>query len=212
MVNTSYPWRDGRSLSDVLADSRGWLCKRRIIEDGGGASESAIAAAEARLGRPLPDDIRELHRCFRFMRIFSADGPEDFGLYSIEQDEISWERPTDAIPAQDWENAEALLIGQNHYGDSLFWVTGHRTQPDGCIGICDHELAIGNLQFAIMARSLAEFIAKIVIVGGLTGAFEYELELDDDWEPLEQRLGLAALTLISNEYDELNPSALQGPS
>lgn len=209
-----FPWRDNRPLKQVLAASRPWLRKQHIIASGGGYSEADIADAEKRMGRSLPLEIQEFYRSMCPVRIFSDDGPEEFGLYQLAQTELRWEvlGHEDAIPFEDWARAEGLAFGQTLYGDPIFWVRGHRSQPDGCIMIFDHEQAMGDVHFAIFARSLGEFLNKIVFLKGLDGGNAVD-ELDDEefldseedelLETMEQDDD--KYKLLVAEYRELNP-------
>jgi hypothetical protein len=82
MTPTTLPWRDSRSLKQVLASSRAWFKTKHIIEAGGGYSENEIAAVDRRLARPLPSEIREFYRTVRPVPIFSEDGPSEFGFFT----------------------------------------------------------------------------------------------------------------------------------
>lgn len=215
MAADVYPWRDNRPLKQVLATSRPWLKKKQIIASGGGYSDAEIARAEQRIGRPLPLEISEFYRAVRPLEIFSDDGPAGFGFYQIQQPELCWKMlgHDDAVPVEDWANAQGLSFGQSLYGDPIFWVKGHRTQPDGCIMIFDHEQAIGDVYFAILARSLSEFLGKIVFLNGLDGGDPLEDLEDDQILNSEDDELLAILNqdgdkyeLFRKEYRELNPT------
>jgi hypothetical protein len=215
VAKATYPWRDRRSLAQVLADTRPWLARKRIIEKGGGGCPGSIlTVAEKRLKRPLPPELREFFFAVRPVKIFAEPGPSDFGFYRPEQPELQWHSLSQWPPQPDWIRAEGLAIGQSLYGDLLLWVTGHRTHPSGCIVVNDHELAMGDLPNPVIARSLSEFIAKVVHVKGLTPG-NLDDDLDDDDEDIDglggldedDPFGLVASELFNQEYAELNPTS-----
>lgn len=219
MAWVNYPWRDNRSLEQVLAESRAWLTNERIIAVGLGFNDVEIAAAERRLRRPFPEEVRELYRTYRPVRVFSKDGPEEFGFYQLDQLELRWESlgHDDAVPVEDWARAEGLVIGQSLYGDPIFWVRGHRTRPDGCVMVFDHELAMGDLFFAVVARSLAEFVGKVVCLRGLNGRPDSLEDLTDhpilnakDEDLMSIVNADSRLDLFKAEYAELNPTSKAG--
>ena len=227
MAKSTFPWRHGRPLSKVLADSRRWLQRKRIIKKGGGCRESTLAAAEKRLGQPLPADVREFHREIQPITMFkdgdlNDDGPEEFYFFSPDQAEMKWHSLSKWVPSSDWSRAQGLAIGQTGYGDTLFWVRGHRVHADGCIAVDDHELSMGDLQYAVLARSLSELIAKMVHLKGLSPGLTDDL---DDWDDDEEDndgddglgedegddiFGSADQDLFDREYGELNPASTKG--
>lgn len=224
MAKSSFPWRDGRSLRQVLAESRRWLERKRIIQKGGGLQESVLAAAEKRLGQPLPGVVRQFLLEVQPIPMFrdgelNEDGPDEFYFYRPEHSEFRWHALCGWMPQSDWSEAQGLAIGQTGYGDALYWVKGHRIHPDGCIAVDDHEVAMGDLQCAVLARSLSEFIAKVVHLKGLDpGALDYDLdnfagdEEDEgtDGGDEEDVFGLAGQKLFDEEYAELNATSKKG--
>jgi hypothetical protein len=223
VAKSTFPWRDGRPLSNVLADSRRWLQRKRIIRNGGGCRESVLADAEKRLGQPLPSDVREFHREAQPVPMFkdgdlSDDGPGEFYFYSPDQPQMKWHSLSEWVPSPDWSRAQGLAIGQTGYGDTLFWVKGHRVHQDGCIAVDDHEISIGDLQYAVLARSLSELIAKVVRLKGLSpglGDDLDDLEDEDEDDDLgedegDDVFGLADQDLFDREYGELNRASEKG--
>ena len=94
---------------------------------------------------------------------------------------------------------------------------GHRVHPDGCVAVFDHELAMGDLPYFVVARSLSEFIAKVVHCKGLSPGGDDDDDLDDfeDGEGEDgegEDIDLLAdldndvenMTLFFREYAELN--------
>jgi hypothetical protein len=219
LAEPTFPWRDGRSLGQVLEDGRPWLQRRRIIRKGGGSRASAVAAADKRLGEPLPRDVRDFLLAIQPVPMFKddldEDGPSEFFFYGPEPPELRWQSLAEWAPKPDWIGARGLAIGQTGYGDGLYWVTGHRVHRDGCIAVFDHELAMGDLPYFVVARSLSEFIAKVVHSKGLSPGGDDEDDLDD-FEDDDQGDDMDLLAdldndvenmrLFAKEYAELNPA------
>jgi hypothetical protein len=215
-------------LREVLAECRRWLVRKRIVKKGGGCGEVELTAAEKRMGRRLPADVRAFLEEVRPIPMFkdgelNEDGPSEFFFYEPEQPEMRWRSLAEWGPSADWRGAEGLAIGQTGYGDALFWVRGHRVHPDGCVAVDDHEVAMGDLRYAVLARSLSELIAKVVHLKGLSPGL-----LDDDFDDVEDEdgedfagdeleeedggdtFGLAEQELFDREYGELNPTSKKG--
>ena len=215
MAKSKFPWRNGRSLAAVLAESRPWLQSKRIIREGGGCRASALAAAGERLGQPLPPDIHQFLLALKPIPMFengafSDDGPSEFFFYGPLQPELRWEPLAEWEPKADWAGARGLAFGQTAYGDGLYWVIGHRTQPDGCIAVFDHELAMGDLMSFVIARSLPEFISKVVHARGLSPGDDDDMDdfEDDDADLLADiHVDVENLRLFAKEYAELNPTS-----
>ena len=210
MAKSKFPWRDGRSLGQVLADSRPWLQRRRIIAKGAGSRPSALAGAEKRLGQPLPRDVHEFLQSAQPIPMFrdgklNEDGPPEFFFYGPGQSELRWESLAEWMPKPDWSNARGLAIGQTGYGDMLYWVAGHRVHPDGCIAVFDHELAMGDLPYFVVARSLSEFIAKVVYCKGLSPGGDDDDEDLENFDLADFENDANNMGLFANEYAELNP-------
>src|SRR5688500_15422495 len=111
MTAMTFPWRTDSSLAAVLATSRPSLEKNRIIAKGGGHSDAELDAAEQRLGRPLPSDVREFYGMIRPVALdwLDDDAPGEFGFYQLEDFQCL---PLAEETLPDWDNAEVLLIGQ----------------------------------------------------------------------------------------------------
>jgi hypothetical protein len=86
--------------------------------------------------------------------------------------------------------------------------------PDGCIAVFDHERAMGDLLCFVVARSLSEFIAKVVHCKGLSPGGDAEDDLDDFADDEGEEIDLLAdwdndaenMKLFAREYAELNPA------
>src|SRR5437867_755885 len=90
-MNTDpYPWRKSEDLADTLAGVRPVFASLGVVAPIAGCTESEIAAAEQRLTRPLPPDVRAFYRAMRPMELFSDDRKE-FGFYTIGSNELSWQ-------------------------------------------------------------------------------------------------------------------------
>jgi hypothetical protein len=79
-----YPWRDGRTVTEVVAAHRSLLVSIGMIEKGPGHRHAELAAWQKRLGQPVPDEVIELYLAARPRR---AGEHTDFP--SIELFEIS---------------------------------------------------------------------------------------------------------------------------
>ena len=170
------------------------------------------------LGGPLPPDVREFLLAVQPIPTFAdgkpnQDGPTEFFFYGPDRPELRWESLAGWAPKPDWIGARGLAIGQTGYGDGLYWVTGHRLHPDGCIAMSDDELAMGDLPCFVVARSLAEFIAKVVHSKGLSPGGGDADDLDD-FEDEGEDIDLLAdldddvenMPAVRGEYAELNPA------
>jgi len=210
----------------VIADSRPWLVRKRLIKKGGGCSPAVLEAAAKRVKGALPAEVREFLFLVEPISMFKEgelndEGPGEFFFYHPKQSEFKWHSLVEWVPQTDWSGARGLAIGQSGYGDAIFWVMGHRAHPDGCIAVHDHEVAMGDLQCAVFARSLSEFIAKIVCLKGLSPDAmddDYDDLIDDDEEPEEEDLAdnlegmfdFAGQEMFDEEYGELNPTSERG--
>jgi hypothetical protein len=187
MGQHNYPWREPKDLAAVLADVRPVLASLGIVEGTEGCSEPEIAAAEQRSPRPFPDDVRAFYRAMRPTELFAPGTRKEFGFYTLESKELTWKSTEGAEPAEDWDGAQGLFLGQSAFGDPFWWVEGHRTAPNGSIFLLDHE---GNLSEEVMfvhfARSFREFLAKLAYFRALDSMPRHEL--------------------FRREYLELNPS------
>lgn len=185
-----YPWRRDHEIGEALAVAAPVLVSLGVAEPGGGYSAMEIAAAEQRLGRPVPGDVREFYRAVKPTKMFDADDRKEFGFYRLDAPELAWRSMEQADPADDWKGAIGLALGQSTYGDPFWWVEGHRTIPDGAIVLLDHEGTISeDVMFAYFARSFREFIGKVAYFRSLFAKGQ---------DPL-----------FRQEYAELNPVATQ---
>jgi hypothetical protein len=187
MNDSLYPWRQPKDLAVVLAEVRPVLASLGVVTETGGCSESEIAAAEQRLSRPFPADVRAFYRAMRPTELFSNNARKEFGFYTIDAQELSWQSMQGAEPAEDWVGAQGLFLGQSVFGDPFWWAEGHRTAPDGSIFLLDHEGQLSeDVMFVHFARSFREFLAKLAYFKNLDSTPEDEL--------------------FRGEYLELNPS------
>lgn len=182
-----YPWRRYRDMGEALAVAVPVLVSLGVVEPGGGCSAVEVAAAEHRLGRPLPGEVREFYRAVRPRDLFAADNRNEFGFYPLDSKELTWRAMEGAGPSEDWSGATGFALGQSRGGDPFWWVDGHRTIPDDGVVLLDHQLQTSDVMFAYFARSFREFIGKVAYFRNL-----YSPEHD---------------SLFRQEYVELNPAA-----
>ena len=202
-----FPWRDGRPLEAVLADARPWLLQHRIIRRAT-PELKAVADLETKLGRPLPDELRTLWSLVVPNPSDADEKPIDFS-FEPPDGNVSWQSLAgdEFKPPENWINANGLAIGQTVLGDDIYYTLGHRVYPQGCLVLFSHDAANGGLLLAVIARSLAELISKVVHLNGIRS--DGGEELDDQpagrWPlPLTGRQKQA---LYDAEFAELNPAA-----
>lgn len=188
METDSYPWRRRQEFSEVLAFARPVFISLKVVEPIRGCTDAEIAAAEQRMQRPLPLDVREFYRAMRPTELFSGDDRKEFGFYTIGSTELDWRTMEGAEPAEAWVGATGLALGQSAFGDPFWWVEGHRSLPVGSIVLLDHDGGLGgDIMFVHFARSFREFLAKVAYFKNLYSPTQ---------DPVFQR-----------EYLELNPPA-----
>jgi hypothetical protein len=187
MTDQPYPWRTNANIRDVLAAVRPTFVSLAVVEPIGGCSEEEIAKAERRLGRSLPQPVREFYQAMRPTEVLGGE-PKEFGFYPLGSTELAWRSMEGAEPAADWISSRGLALGQSTYGDPFWWVEGHRVISNGSIVLLDHEGGLGgDVMFVHFARNFAEFLAKVAYFRDL-----YPPPGD---------------ALFQQEYAELNPSA-----
>jgi hypothetical protein len=205
-MSDTYPWRDGRTVREVIDANRGLLVKTGIIDPGDGYSAAEIRAVEQRIGKHLPSDVKELYAAARPRQV-GLDPWPSIGLFKPDiDDDVRWYRLLDDQPhpidlvaggdlvgLEDFKRIEGLMLGGNPFFDRLFWVRGHSRIADGCIILTDHE---NDYPLPIVARSLAEYLARICFFGG-TDLVTYPGQRDDF--PLDDVMPFA------REFAELNP-------
>lgn len=163
MTAQNYPWRETRMIGEALSAVGPVFAELGVIAWAGGCAESEIAAAEGRMGRALPGDVRAFYRAMRPLELFDGgDGRREFGIYPLESKELEWRSMEEAEPAEDWASATGLALGQSVFGDPFWWVEGHRTIPEGGIVLLNHGGGVhGDLMFVYYARSFCEFLGKV---------------------------------------------------
>jgi hypothetical protein len=187
MSTQVYPWRVTGDFAQIVNLARPVLVGLGVVSADGGASESEIAAAEARMGRPLPGDVRAFHAAMRPMELFERGSRREFGFYPLGSAEFVWHSMEGAEPVEEWTAAQGLRLGQSAFGDPFWWIEGHRSLPNGTIVMMDHDGGLGgDAPFVCFARTFGEFIAKIAHFKGL-------------YAP-------AGDPLFASELRELNPS------
>jgi hypothetical protein len=187
MDHDKYPWRAPKDLVTVLVEVRPVLTSLGVVAESGGCSEPEIVAAEQRLSRPFPDDVRAFYGAMRPTELFTAGERKEFGFYTIGSKELMWKSMEGAEPAEDWVGARGLFIGQSAFGDPFWLAEGHRNAPQGTVFVLDHDGGLGGeIIFVQFARSFREFLLKVA-------HFKNLYSTPDD-------------ELFRREYVELNPS------
>jgi hypothetical protein len=203
----TYPWRDGRTVTEVIHANRDTLVRAGIIESGGGGCSAAeIDAVHQRVGRDLPADVRELYACARPRHPTATHFPGVALFAPGSEAEVRWydllgdaPQPIDLIKGgapvglDDFADAEGFMLGGTPYFDRLFWVRGHARLANGCVVLTDHE---DDYALPVVARSLAEYLARLCFFGGVDLAAYPGARKD---VPLDHAL------LFAREFVELNP-------
>jgi hypothetical protein len=155
-------------MGEALAVAGPVLVSLGVIESGGGYSAVEVAAAEHRLGRPLPGEVREFYRAVRPSKWAGQADRKAFGFYPLDSVAIGWIWSESAEPPAEWARASALALGQTRSGHAFWHVEGHGTLPDGGIVLVDQQPAAGgSVTFTCFARSFREFIGKVAYFRGL---------------------------------------------
>jgi hypothetical protein len=210
-MSKGYPWRDRRTVTQVVNDHRDLLVRAGMIEEGPGHSAKEIQEFRAGQAEPAPPELIELYRAARPRQI-GADHWPNIGLFTLSDEEPRWhalleERPhpidiiwwrdepvPEDVEAQ-WRTAKGFELGGTPFFDRLFILKGHASVPDGSILLTDHE---SDHPMAIVARSLAEYLARFCHFDGLD-LIAYPGECES--YPREMVMTLA------REYMELNPQS-----
>jgi hypothetical protein len=174
------------TLEQVLTDAAKFFAEADLSQKASPRSKSPqaftaeeIKAAESRLGRALPDDLREFYK--RIRPVSECPDP-DYGVVGIQpldDDDLQWldsqesrarvfdllGESVDLIPGLD--KADILLIGYTPFGDWLLYCENLKGHPDGTIVLTDHDgdgvIIVGESFRSWLARySFFEFEPSIV--------------------------------------------------
>jgi hypothetical protein len=150
------------------------LIERGLATERRGASEKEIIAAEGRLGRPLPDDLR-----FFFLHVTPVPespllGGGFVGFQPIGDPDLTWLDDPDlreeklwVCPSADcwldgWQTARLLVVGYTDFGDWLLWCDGLSNRATGTIVLTDHE---GENNPIVLGDSLAQWLGRYSTFG-----------------------------------------------
>ena len=162
MSTEAYPWRQAADFHGVLDSARPVLVAMGVVSAAGGCNGNEISAAEAKVGRALPAEVRDFYAAMRPTDVFETGSPRGFGFYPIGSAELVWQPMEGAEPPEDWTSAQGLALGQSAFGDPFWWIEGHRSLPNGSIVLLDHDGGLcGDIPFVCFARTFGEFVAKI---------------------------------------------------
>ncbi len=206
-----YPWRDGRTVTQVVKDHRELLVRIGMIEEGTGHTKPEIKKFEARLKEPAPPEVIELYRAARPRYMGEPNWP-DVGLFTLTDEDLRWhelmeerphpidiiwwrDEPVEEHVKKQWSNAKGFKLGGTPYFDRLFVLRGHASVADGSILLTDHE---GDYAMVIVARSLPEYLARLCYFEGID-LISYPAERD--------KLPKEKVVQLAREYVELNPKS-----
>jgi hypothetical protein len=197
-------WRFSR-LEDALDEVPDALVEGGLATEQRGVSEAVLAAVDARLGRPIPDDLRQFYRrvtpvptCpYKESGFVGFQPADDADLRWIGPHELKselWTTPYEHNWLKGWQSAYVLVFGYTPFGDSLLWCEGLHDRPPGTIVLTDHD---GTFNPVVLGESFAQWIARY----RYSGLVEYailEAGLDPD---RTTRFATAFLT----DHVRLNP-------
>jgi len=197
-------WR-GVSIEQAVDRCADGLVMRGLATETHGYSAAVLSAADRRLGRPMPAELRAFYS--RINPVSECPDPE-YGLVGFQppdDDDLTWlddpmVRENKLWVMQDeacwidgWADAKLLIIGYTPFGDILLWADGLTNRPTGTIVLTDHESDDNPI---ILADSLGEWIARYDAFG-LTEFAIAPAGLDD----IDQKMALAFV----EDYLRLNP-------
>jgi hypothetical protein len=130
-----------------------WRLSSQHHELAAGASEAELAAAEADLGRSLPEAARALYRL--------TDGASLLGVnlrvYPLREEELGLVTASEWLRSVEWTIPEELVVfGDNGSDDSFgLWLPRKRQEDDPAPVI---QIAEGGEGFAVAGTSLVPFL------------------------------------------------------
>ena len=210
-MSEDYPWRDGRTVRQVVEDDRELLVRLRMIEEGPGHSEREIESFNARLTERAPPEVIELYRAAR-TRQLELEEWENIGLFRMMEEDVEWyellkdrphpidiiwwpDEPVKEEVTKQWGEAKGFMFGGTPFFDRLFIIKGHASVCDGSIVLTNHE---SDYPMVIVARSLAEYLARLCYFGG-ADLISFPGERD--------RFPKKKVMQLAQEYVELNPES-----
>jgi hypothetical protein len=145
------------------------LVKRGLATKARGASEKAITAAQKRLGRPLPDELRAFYRKVTPVPECTQFGGGSVGFQPVGDPDLMWlddpqvrEEKLWVVPSGEcwlkgWTTARLLVIGYTEFGDWLLWCDGLAGRKPGTIVLTDHEGATNPI---VLGDSFAQWLGR----------------------------------------------------
>jgi len=167
-IDATPAWRTV-TIEETMQKVAGPLVKRGLATKDRGSSAKAISAAEKRLDRPLPDDMRTFYRHVTPLPECTQFGGGSVGFQPIGdldltwldepslREEKLWVGPQGECWLDGWDNAHLLVIGYTEFGDWLLWCGGLAGRPNGTIVLTDHEGADNPI---VLGDSLAQWLAR----------------------------------------------------
>jgi hypothetical protein len=160
-------WRYS-TLEDSVEEAADALVKGGLATEQRGASESVLTAADARLGRPIPEDLRYFYRrvtpvssCpfkeFGFVGFRPADDPDLQWITPQALKSKLGTTPYEHNWLKGWQAAHVLVFGYTPFGDSLLWCDGLEGRPSGTIVLTDHE---GSFNPVVLGDSFSQWLAR----------------------------------------------------
>jgi SMI1 / KNR4 family (SUKH-1) len=167
-IGPAMPWRSV-TIEEVLDQAAEPLVKRGLATPQRGASEKAIQAADKRLGRPLPDELRAFYRRVTPVPECPAFGLGSVGFQPVEDPDLTWlddpelrEEKLWVVPLgkcwlKGWAKARLLVIGYTEFGDWLLWCEGLSGRPAGTVVLTDHE---GEDNPVVLGDAFAQWLGR----------------------------------------------------
>jgi hypothetical protein len=161
-------WRS-LNIEEALDLAAKPLIARGLATKGRGASEKKIRAADKRIGRPLPDELKAFYRRVTPVSQCTSFGFGSVGFQPIEDFDLTWlddpelrQNKLWVIPSSDcwldgWETARLLVIGYTEFGDWLLWCDDLAGRPTGTIVLTDHD---GSVNPVVLGDSLAQWLGR----------------------------------------------------
>jgi hypothetical protein len=161
-------WRS-LTIDDALSKVAEPLVIRGLATKDRGSSTREILAAEKRLDRPLPKDLRVFYEHVTPVPECTSFGGGSVGFQPIGDADLTWlddpvvrEEKLWVGPRGDcwldgWGTAHLLVIGYTEFGDWLLWSAGLLGRPDGTIVLTDHE---GENNPIVLGDSLGQWLGR----------------------------------------------------
>jgi hypothetical protein len=190
-MNPNFPWRS-MTIEQALDVAVEPLIKRGLATANRGDFERKITAADERLARPLPGDLRTFYRRVAPVSQCPELGGGSVGFQPISDPDLTWlddrqmrQEKLWVAPSGDcwlagWETAQLLVIGYTEFGDWLLWCDNLPGRSVGTVVLTDHE---GEVNPIVLGDSLGQWLGRYFKFGFVEYAIcEGDL---DEIEPAE---------------------------